>query len=432
MIEIIKIILIFPLFLVFAYTPFSILDKGNDESSLRFLTFNLIINCNILLFLSFLPLPITEYQNLLIILYFLIFVYTSYLHKTKIFIKSYNQLLIFFSSFFILAIVIASNLNLGWDAKFFYYIKSLFFYEGLGLNELSNFEHNKWHPHFGSYLWAFFWKISILDIEYFGRLFYLFIFIFSIYFVSIKISKNTNFNFILFFLILIITFQYNRFSGLQEVLLFSYLLISSKILYDLNSRNKFFSIVIILLICNLMLWIKSEGIVYSAILTIIILFNKSLISKEKVCIILSFIGLFFLKILIYRYYNFETNAQPYNLDYILSIGFNEFFHRIYLITIYLGYYSLKNLLFIFGICLLIFLNFKNKSKIPLTNFNLFFILNIGFIYSAYLFRDLDIEYSLKTTLERLTFTSSSFYLYLIVMYINNKFKFLKSNGKTYK
>ena len=152
------------------------------------------------------------------------------------------NLFILFVSFIIFGLVIANNLDLGWDAKYFYHTKSLFFYEGLGLRELSEFEHNKWHPHFGSFLWAFFWSIPIFDIEYFGRLFYLFIFCFSIYFITVESNKNTLFNSALFFLILLITFNYERFSGLQEILIFSFLIISSKILYDLKISNKIFSV----------------------------------------------------------------------------------------------------------------------------------------------------------------------------------------------
>ena len=429
MIEIIKIILVFPLFLFFIYVPFPILEKRDNENRLSFLAFNLIINCNIFLFLSLLPISIKEYQNMFIILYFLIFAYTTFIYKINLTTKNYTDLFVFFLSFFILACVIANDLNLGWDAKFIYYIKSLFFYEGLNLNNLSNFEHNKWHPHLGSYLWAFFWKISLFDIEYFGRLFYLFIFTFSIYFVCIKSAKYKYFNYVLYFLILIIFFRYDRFSGLQEILIFSFLIISSKILYNLSIKNKFSGIFNILLLANLMMWIKSEGIVYSTIIIIILLFNKNFEYKEKIYIFLSFIILFFLKLLIFKYYNFEVNAQPYNLEYIQSISLNEFFYRIYLITIYLGYYSLKNIIFILGILLLIVLNYTSKNKISLINYNLFFILNTGFIFSAYIFRDLEIEYSLRTTLERITFTSSGFYIYLILLFINNKFKHLKENAK---
>jgi hypothetical protein len=423
--EIIKIILVFPLFLLFIYAPLPVLNKDDNRSNLNHLAYNLIISCNILLFLSFLPLPIDAYQNILIILYLLIFTCTAFVYKIKFNKKSHKNLILFFLSFFILACVIANDLNLGWDAKFFYYIKSLFFYEGLNIRDLNIFENNKWHPHFGSYLWAFFWKIPLFNIEYFGRLFYLFIFCFSIYFVCIKAEKNNFINYILYFLVLIVFFKYERFSGLQEVLIFSFLLISSKVLYDISNENKLSNIIILLLTTNLMIWIKSEGIVYAITIVIILLFNKNVLFKEKIYTFFTFITLFFLKLLIFKYYNFEINAQPYNLEYIQSISVGEFFYRIYFITIYLGYYSLKNTIFILGILLLIYLNFSKTNKISLLNYNLFFILNTGFIFSAYLLRDLEIEYSLRTTLERITFMSSSFYLYLILLFINNQIKLIR-------
>ena len=48
---------------------------------------------------------------------------------------------------------------------------------------------------------------------------------------------------------------------------------------------------------------------------------------------------------------------------------------------------------------------------------IFFLLNICFIYSAYIIRDQEIIYSLKTTIDRLVFTSSGFYLFFIGLYL---------------
>ena len=51
--------------------------------------------------------------------------------------------------------------------------------------------------------------------------------------------------------------------------------------------------------------------------------------------------------------------------------------------------------------------------------NFYFILNLGFIFSAYIFRDMEIEYAVKTTIERVVFTSSGFYVFLVVNYVKN-------------
>ena len=52
-----------------------------------------------------------------------------------------------------------------------------------------------------------------------------------------------------------------------------------------------------------------------------------------------------------------------------------------------------------------------------------------FIFSAYLLRDLEIVYSLKTTLERIVFTSSGFYFYLVILFINKIFEINKKKWK---
>ena len=292
---------------------------------------------------------------------------------------------------------------------------------GLGLNELREFEHNKWHPHFGSYLWAFFWSLPFMEIEYFGRLSYVFIFCFSIYFIT-KIPNNNYHSVLLYLVILILLFKYDRFSCFQEILIFSYLSIASKILYDLENKKKILDLIMLILITNLIMWIKAEGIVYSLIILTIFLFNNKVIVKEKVFIFLIFMIFASLKYNVYLLYDLELNAQPYNFESFFSLSIENLYYRFEKILIYLGYYSLINPIFLIGVILTIFLNFLNNDKILTKNFNIYFILNTLFIFSAYLLRDLEIVYSLKTTLERIVFTSSGFYVYLIIIFINKKFK----------
>ena len=424
MTEIFKIAIIFFVLVVFFIGPLNIFDKTNKELRINVLNYNFIINFNILLFLSLISLPIKNYQLIYITILLLTFFYTllvskiSYFHLIK---KNIINFSIIYFSFFIIAINISSNLNFGWDAKYFYYIKSLFFFEGLGLNELREFEHNKWHPHFGSYLWAFFWSLPFMEIEYFGRLSYVFIFCFSIYFIT-KIPNNNYHSVLLYLVILILLFKYDRFSGLQEILIFSYLSIASKILYDLENKKKLLDLIMLILITNLIIWIKAEGIVYSLIILTIFLFNNKVIVKEKVFIFLIFMIFVSLKYNVYLLYDLELNAQPYNFESFFSLSIENLYYRFEKILIYLGYYSLINPIFLIGVILTILLNFLNNDKILTKNFNIYLILNTLFIFSAYLLRDLEIVYSLKTTLERIVFTSSGFYVYLIIIFINKKFK----------
>ena len=54
MTEILKILIIYPIFLIFIFVPFPVFNKINNKINLDLLTVNLIINCNILLFFTFL------------------------------------------------------------------------------------------------------------------------------------------------------------------------------------------------------------------------------------------------------------------------------------------------------------------------------------------------------------------------------------------
>ena len=129
-----------------------------------------------------------------------------------------------------------------------------------------------------------------------------------------------------------------------------------------------------------------------------------------------------LKYNVYLFYNFELNAQPYNFEKFFSLSVENLYYRFKKIFIYFGYYTLINPIFLTGMTLTILLNLLKDDKILIRNFNIYFILNTLFIYSAYLIRDIEVVYSLRTTLERVIFTSSGFYVYLIIIFVNKKFE----------
>ena len=428
MIEIFFIFLSFPIFLLITLVPLKInlSNLSNIKNILDKLIYNLILNLNFLFLLSVLPINISQYSLLLAILYLLLFFY-------KYFIVNFNigtivNLFLFFLIpgfvFISFAMIIANELNLGWDAKYFYYIKSLFFFDGLSLESLNNFEHNKWHPHLGSFYWGFFWYLSPLKIEYYGRLFYLFIYCISIFYLTQKIFNKKIVANILFIIISLSLFNYERFSGLQEILIFSLLIIASYFVAYSSTNNKFY-ILFTILISNLILWIKSEGIVYILIILLCLMLKKSINKRLKFITLMSFASIILFKYLIYYKYNFIYNAQPYNMDYLRSLNIKVLSDKIKYIVPYLGYYSLKNYIFFIGVIVLFYKNIFNKNKIYLLSFNIFAILNILFIFLAYLTREIEILYSIKTTMERLVFTSSGFYLFLILSMINEKIEIKK-------
>ena len=51
----------------------------------------------------------------------------------------------------------ANELEFGWDAKFFWFLKTINFYQNNDLLSLSKLPATD-YPHLGVYIWSFFWK----------------------------------------------------------------------------------------------------------------------------------------------------------------------------------------------------------------------------------------------------------------------------------
>jgi hypothetical protein len=109
------------------------------------------------------------------------------------------------------------------------------YYQGGHYKNLFNVPFNH-YPHLGSYIWAFFWKNSFLQLEYFGRFFYVFIFLVAIF--SLVEQLNLTFSLIerLLFILFIcyLSTNYFLFGGYQEYLLFKSYPFKFILLFDLN------------------------------------------------------------------------------------------------------------------------------------------------------------------------------------------------------
>ena len=163
--------------LIFYSIPSSIIQVTFNSSSLNLLMINLIIFMNILLIYSFFAIG-----N--IYLFFVLFFSSLYLfmksNKKKYFHFKIEYLLIYFYIFSI-SIVIANQLELGWDAKFFWFLKTISFYQNNNLFDLGKLPATD-YPHLGSYIWSFFWKFPFDKFEYLGRIFYVFFYVVSIFY----------------------------------------------------------------------------------------------------------------------------------------------------------------------------------------------------------------------------------------------------------
>jgi len=424
--EIINIVLSFFIFLIFLYAPLNTSKSKIFKfgSTYQIGVANLIINLNFLIFFSLLPFKLNNYLPFYFTALLLVSIF-NLLKKEKIF--EFNKLIfsLIFVLFFIISLDIAVKLNLGWDAKWFWYIKSLYFFQNYNFSYLSQYEFNSFHPHFGSYLWAFFRELSLNKFEYNGRIFYVFLYLSSLFFLIDKFQKNKIKNFIIIFLLLLITYNYKIFSGLQEVLVFSTLLIITKLIYEYINQRKNSYLLFIILCMNLILWIKAEGIAYFMIILVGLNFIKNFEFKKRLLFIFSSISLILLKILIYKYFKILINDQPYFIEYIFNLDFQTIIFKLKNIIIYGTFYSLKNIIF-FIIPIVFFINFKKLFK---DEFNkiifIFFILNIGFIISAYMFREMEIIYALRTTMDRIIFTSSGIYIFYLINFLNSKNYFKK-------
>ena len=170
------------------------------------------------------------------------------------------------------------------------------------------------------------------------------------------------------------------------------------------------------------MWFKAEGIAYSLIIFSLVNLNQKISMKKKILYNVVFFLLIFFKFIIYNYFNVKINAQPYYFDYLLSLDLNLIIYKIKNIIIYLGYYGIKNIIFALTGLFFIFSFFSKKLSSYSKLIFYGFVINIIFIFSAYLFRDMEIIFSLKTTMDRIVFASSGIYLFFLLNYCKELFK----------
>ena len=193
-----------------------------------------IIFINLLLVFSFLNISL----NYLIISLIVISLILILKEKEKFRINfnfDFKNFLIFIY-IFIVSIVLSYDLQLGWDAKFFWFLKTINFYQDNSLLNLEKLPATD-YPHLGSYIWSFFWRFPFNSYEYLGRIFYVFLYILSIFYFCEIFKSNKTYKLILSSLIILITFDIELFNGNQEIIIFSLILVAAKLSYELISQK---------------------------------------------------------------------------------------------------------------------------------------------------------------------------------------------------
>ena len=191
------------------FYEFSLIDK---------LCINLIFLINVLFFASILN--INSKYILYLYLFLIIFLYFFNFKKINfknIKINYYFLILLLF--IILISIDIAHELYFAWDTKSFWFFKTLNFYQNQKFENLKNFPISDW-PHLGAYIWSFFWKFPFSGYEYFGRITYAFIYVLSIFSIT-EILKVSTYQKIIFAILFIsLTYNYELFSGLQDIMVF--------------------------------------------------------------------------------------------------------------------------------------------------------------------------------------------------------------------
>ena len=426
------------LFIFFVFSCTSLLYENNKTlkkgifNDLDNIVINFIILINILIFTSILNIN----QKYILIVYIIIF-FLSF--GSKLFKENLRRtyvcpsFVICFVTIFLLSIDLAHELYLGWDAQGHYFFKTLIFFENNKFENLLKFPVPD-YPHLGSYIWSFFWKFPFNEYEYMGRISYICIYILSIYSITQCINVNIYLKNIFFIFIVLSTYKYNYFSGLQDNLIFSFMLIIASFYYrfvnttNIKLKQNYFYI--ILGVINILFWIKNESLIYAFIFFLISIVLHFAYFKNKRIIFLIFASIILFRIIIFYYYDLYLYDE-YQIKEISSLNFNitDYYIRFKLISYYLFFNLGRNPIYLVIFFCIFSIIYKFKSDKNIKLITIFLLFNIFFIYFAYAHEIGGIEsteYIIRNSIGRVLHQTSGFYLLSVVIYINQILSTLKT------
>ena len=426
MTEIIEILIqiLFTLFII--SFPITLLktDSKSKISAFSFidkLSINLIFLINILFFASILNInsKYVLYLYVISIIFLYFFNFRKFNFKN---IKLDYYFLVLLSFIILISIDIAHELYFAWDVQSHWFLKALSFFQDQKLDNLKNFTFAD-YPHLGTYIWSFFWKFPLNDFEYLGRITYAFIYVLSIFSIMECLKAHVYEKIIFAILLISLTYSYEIFSGSQDVLLFSLILITAKFAYYFFEKklvpNRLQLILILLGAANIICWIKNEGIFYALFLLFCIFITNNLILKNKIALITGSLIIISLRIFIFNFYDTTLGTFAYEFEKTLNFEFLLILEKIKIITFYLIIYFSQNPIYLLTIPILIYITFKYPLK-NITKFVIYFlILNFSFIYLTYLFMHSETELLARFSMKRVIFQTSGFYFLAIIILINN-------------
>ncbi len=429
MIEIIAIILQFIIFLLIFSFPFNPVILNNTLNSKKYffgvfdtLLINAVFIFNFLIITSYLNLSLSMIFYILLTFSIINLIFYSknwlqYINKEK------NDIIFFLIISLCIFFSFSNSLKFEWDGIAHWFFKTKLFYDGYSIDNIKNLP-APMYPHLGTYLWAFFWKNSIIEYEYLGRLIYIFIYLLAIFSICCSVFNYRNLNnflsfpIILFFIIL--TYDEYLFGGYQEYLLFSFITFISKLILNIidNNSSSIKQLFILVLTGNLLIYFKDEGIFYLLIIFFIFQFyvknNSQKIFFVSSTIILIFIQ-FFLEKNIIQVYGFQEELEI-NFDYILNLNF--LIANSILIFKYIAISFLKYPLWIITF-IAAYILFKDKFDQKKMIFLFFIAFSIlAFYFLIYTIHPHSSEFLMKVTLDRLLFQTSGFFIIYILISFN--------------
>jgi hypothetical protein len=445
MIEILQIIIqlfIFNILFLFPVTPYfaSIVFKNINLNFFNLFTFNIVIQLLFYLIISFFNL------NLNIVFYFCLllsvtFLFLKFKYNIQFFKKNFNKLFLSFLIInFSLFSVVSSDPALGWDGVVHWINKAQAYFQELGFINTGIKE----YPHLPGFLWGFFWKNSIIQKEYVGRLFLIFFYTTSIFYAANLFNSYIKNNTRVIFCFIIIFLSYERmlFGGYNDYYIFSLFIISSIFLYNISitvdKKLNFLYLLLFYTSSFLLSWIKQEGFFWFILLILVLILIQKTKKKKLIHLFnlfLLIIIFFSLKFLFYENTNFAY--QVFDLKVLKSLLLSIEIFKIFIdISYYIIVAFLKYPIWIIIVFAFTIIGFEKNNFKVYKYFYLFLFFNIIFLYAlmfhAYLVKvslnELSTFYLvLRVSLDRIVLQSSGFFLPFVILILDKIF--LKPNYK---
>jgi hypothetical protein len=417
---------IFVFFILFNY-PFNAFYSKSQLNVLKIFPFdallaNIIIHLNFLLMLSFfnLNLNIIFAFELIIGIFFFIFRLNKFIEFLK---KNFLQFFYFVIFCFVLFLSISTNPHLTWDGLEHWFFKTQVFVQYGEYSMLKGLPYD-YYPHLGSYLWAYFWKNSLINLEYFGRYFFAFFFVVTIFSLTNLLDKQFSIieKFFISLLIIFLCTDLFLFGGYQEYLLFCLLYVVSR-LFKILTVNKSIQIYILLFILMtnfLILWTKQEGFFYYIFLNLVffIFFKIKLNYKILYSLLTFFLFIIFICIKINFFGELQFQSNIVHKSLVNNLDISIFINKFFIILKYFFISFVKYPIWIFIIFSSFYLFFKTSYFDNNKFFIIFFVISTLFIFSIYMHTPHEIKWLVSTSLSRLLFALSGFYIILLIDFLN--------------